>query len=189
MKKIYIKIVVSLIFFAIVLWITSSLISSHQETTRKVEEEKQKKSQIEEAVGHMVQKYNAVTNWQETLNAGDILKKIYTMQVKNILIRCDGRTILIFASVDDIDRHEGKFVVHFCNVLSFNPNLHFFLECDSVMVRKIINQQPRMFEEYAVIASILSVKKLNNFESSRTFVAEGRCLDLMFIGYRMLHEK
>jgi hypothetical protein len=138
----------------------------------------EKRLQIKKSIDEMVDKHNAVADWEIGLFP-------YTIQVENVLARKDGKPVRIIARVHDIVRQEEKYLVYFYKGMPFS---HFvYPEC------------------YAVIADISAVKKVRfelradgpeveDYEgpedvqvdlgpfASNFFIANGLCLELLPLG-------
>lgn len=199
MKKIIGKIISGLILIAIAYWFVSSIILD-----RRVEEEKQelkdeKQLKTERSVADMAAKHNAVIDWRNGFDTNDLglFRPTYTIEVEDALIRTDGRPIMFFAAVVDVARETNKYSVHFHNffdLFSRNGNIHFVLDCTLEQIKEILLHQPNKLEKYAVITRISEVKKVKLklttvsendetfLEPSNAFIAEGQCLDLLFVG-------
>lgn len=170
---------------------------------QKVQTEKLLK--IKKSIQEIITKYNAVTDWQEKLEKGGI-EPIFTVEFQDTLIRKDSRPLLFVAAVEDIVRDNNNYIAHFYNRFNtlLSADVHFVLDCPSEYVQEIMNRSNR-YENYAVIAQISGVRKVSlelitqadsiiyydeysfdvdissDLEPSDTFVAIGRCLDLLFV--------
>lgn len=150
------------------------------------------KSKLESEIGkkmiEMAKHYNAVIDWEKTLEPEEIFSMPYTLEVQNALIREDKRPILFIASIQDIERSGNEYIISFDRRGSFSGL--FILKCSELQVQKILNQpQESLWDNYSIIASISNVKKTrfsltsSSFgEYSEVLIAKGDCLDLMFIG-------
>ncbi|HZX12933.1 MAG TPA: hypothetical protein VFF49_00865 [Thermodesulfobacteriota bacterium] len=209
MNKIVSNFVFPVIVLALVIGIVLNLIScqdsANQAKKEKTESEKIKTEQIKQAISEMVARHNAIADWKKSFFPKDpnaLLNNIYTIDLEAALVRSDNRPILFVAPVVDVERRDNKYFVHFQTggfILHslFSPDIHFVLECDSEQAKKIMAQQPNMFDEYAVVAFISSVRramfKVNAdpvsseeadlvVEPSGIFIVNGQCLELLFIG-------
>ena len=209
MNKIVSNFVFPVIVLALVIGIVLNLIScqdsANQAKKEKTESEKIKTEQIKQAISEMVARHNAVADWKKNFVQKDpnaLLNNIYTIDLEAALVRSDNRPVLFYAPVVDVERRDNKYFAHFQTggfILHslFSPDIHFVLECDSEQAKKIMAQQPNMFDEYAVVAFISSVRramfKVNAdpvsseeadlvVEPSGIFIVNGQCLELLFIG-------
>ncbi len=198
MKKTISRIALGLVLLAMVYWLISSSISDRHSEAQKEKVETEKHLQSEKSVADMVAKHNAVTDWKQNLNKnGEFFwDSVYTIEIEEALIRSDGQPILFFCGVNDIVRKEDKYLVYFSNLFDFliPADIHFVLDCTPDQVKEIMLNRADLFEKYAVIARISEVKKatlkLANYaeidkvvlEPSNVFIAEGRCLELRFVG-------
>jgi len=168
-----------------------------KETAAEEKRQIDRAEQINLAILKMVAKYNAITDWKKGF-AEKMVRGIYTIEMEEALVRKDGRAVLFFGSVSDIMRRDNKYFIHFWNWLDFpSLDIRFVLECDSVKVKKVMDQSNSIFDEFAVVALISSVQKAMFevraesesdeeanivVEPSDVFIAKGRCLDLLFVG-------
>lgn len=201
MKKTILKVVFIFIIWGVGIWIVSNIASCGRSKQDKEKVETEKKIQTERLIAGMVARHNAVTDWNKNLEKkADELKDLYTIEVEEALIRSDGRPVLFFSSVDDIIREKNKHFVHFSKWLGLlSPDIRFVLECDSDQVKKILSQTERGFlAEYAVVAVVSSIQrpkfdvKAQSMDSgepgivveySDIFIAQGRCLELLYVGF------
>ncbi len=143
----------------------------------------QKEYEMEaQAITNMVKKYNAEASWREKLEE---LDEIHISDVQEALARKDGRPVLLYVQVVDVNNSEGKSVIRFRNREARAPTFRLTLECDPQLTKKITDTRNTYFE-YAVIASISSVARWPDAEDedSEPFMVNGRCLDLMPISYQ-----
>jgi hypothetical protein len=209
MKKIISGIAFCLVLLAVVYWLISNKISDRRSKAQTEKVETEKCLQTETFVADMIVKHNAVTNWERSFDKKDSLglfEPIYTVEVEDALVRTDQRPIIFFASVADVERETNKYSVHFHNrydamLSDIGPlygriiaDIHFVLDCTQEQFKEIMLHRGGLFEKYAVIAQISEVKKVKlkataSSESDKVilipsdvFVAEGRCLELRFVG-------
>lgn len=151
-----------------------------------------------EGISAMVAKHNAVQVPSDRLWG-------YTIEVQEAIVRGDGRPVLVYASVYDITKRDGKYIVDFRHLPW--PSVsgpRFILECSADQVEPIIHRRrseslrerfssSMMPDWYAVIASFSHVGKPKFcVEAEPAFdeearvvmgvpdvvIATGRCLDL-----------
>jgi len=150
------------------------------------------KSKLESEIGkkmiEMVKHYNAVIDWEKTIESGKFFSLPLTLEVQNALIREDKRPVLFSASIQDIEKSGNEYIISFDRWESFQGL--FILKCSELQVQKILNQpKETIYDNYSIIASISNVKKKrfsltssSSGEYSEVLIAKGDCLDLMFIG-------
>ena len=141
-------------------------------------------------IAKLIIRYNAVSLWEKEMQD---LHQVFTINIQDALVRKDRRPILIFADVDDIVKENDTNQVSF-EVFNDWNTVRYTLDCDVECVNKIINKYSPNNTEYAIIASISSVRKLKwtisaerlgeedaelDFSTSRTLIANGRCLDVL----------
>jgi hypothetical protein len=145
----------------------------------------------------MINLHNAMINWRdEVLNwKYDIEKQdsnmfgfTYTIDIEEALVRNDGQPIIFFGEAIDISKEANKYLVHFHNCSDFfsrSANIHFILDCTDRQMKKILKHREKKPNKYAVFCEVKKVKlNLTNVSSRKAnaFIAEGRCLDLLFVG-------
>lgn len=160
-----------------------------------------RKQGIKQAVSDMIAKHNAFDKWGEFFI--DYEKKmfggrrgIYTIDVEAALISNDTRPILFYGYVVDVKKVDEKYIVIFD--MTENVDINFVLRCDAEQVVTILSQ-PTEYpgDSYAVVAAISDIKRPKFevdayqdgeydpyiiVEPSDTFVANGVCVDLLFVG-------
>lgn len=179
--------------------------------TPKKTTQQAKEDETPEEVKKLCSQYDAVTDWEEYLSKKAYGQHTYTIEVEDALIRSDGRPILFHCVVDDIVRESDKYVVYWSAgfgssawILSraiFTPDFRFVLDCTPSQIEKLKRQSAGTFDYYAVIAQISEVEKIRfevtgrssrdedsvyeqvsiNLETSDTFIAKGKCLDLFLV--------
>jgi hypothetical protein len=138
--------------------------------------------------------HNAVTDWKKGLGEALKLEPIYTVNLQRLLVRDDGRPLLFYASVNDVKEQNGRNLLVLETQIDIRATLRLVLECDPARAREVMEQRGPEFERYyAVVAQIRSVRKSadesasnrdneSGSASAESFVAEGRALDLLFVG-------
>ena len=168
----------------------------------KMKREAEREDRIKHTVGDMVTKYDALTNWGECfvdyrtkIDGGD--RAINTIDIENALITNDHRPVLFYGYAADVKKiNEKKFVVIFSMIE--NADINFVLRCDAEQVEKILGQPTEYSaDSFAVVAVISNVQRPRFevdayqddeyepyiiVEPSDTFIANGGCLDLLFVG-------
>lgn len=193
-------------FFQIAAWVIviGGIIVGWQEFTQYSKQkaksaERAKKEPTRKAILELATKHNAVVNWEEPLNK--IEPPIFTMEVEDALLLKDSRPVLFLAGVHDVERKENNYLVRFnAEDGAFSQHIEFALDCSDEQIRKITQQQHKhgYWEKYAVIAEIQKVRKVVfNLEAKGgseepeisvdttedVFIANGKCIDLLFVGY------
>lgn len=178
--------------------------SNNRNKAGKQDMESAKKFQLTPQVQELCSKYNAVTDWKQRIGKKGFGEHTYTIEVKDALIRTDGRPILFTYPVYDIVRESDKYLVCFSvsmldaifsGVVSdidffLSCDVHFVLDCTADQVKQIMNHSAGC---YAVIAQISEVEKVRfelssgdsgekvRVETSDVFMAKGKCLDLLLV--------
>lgn len=156
------------------------------------------RTQIQSSLAQMVANYNAVKGWEHEISKSPD-DTVYTVDVKNALIRSDGRPVFFLAEVNDVVPEGDTYYVHLTPwpPLIAQADILFCLQCNSVQAARLLSRRPKMLERYAVVANVSSVRRVEfqvshyaegngevqvSLQPSRAFIANGRCLDLLFIG-------
>ena len=162
-------------------------------------------------VRELCSKYNAVTDWKQPLGKRGFMGHTYTIEVEDTLIGIEGRPILFYGTINDIVKESDKYLVYFAfgfaatlrdiSSIVAGYNVFFVLECTPEQVEHIINLPAEMYDEYAVIAQISKVEKVEKFrfesaEDARVYLAlsdvfraKGKCLDLFFVAGKQKDEQ
>ena len=167
----------------------------------------EKERQITKKIQELCSKYNAVTDWKQHFHKKAFGQHTYTVEVEDALIRTDGRPILFRGVADDIVKESDKYVVYwsagFASRLRgdaihdfvFGRDFRFILDCTPSQVEKIMDNSVNTLDDYAVVAQISEVEKVRfklnansvgedvrvDLKTSDTFMAKGKCLDLLFV--------
>lgn len=137
--------------------------------------------------------HNAVADWKTALPYQS-LGAAYSVQLGDVLVRPDKRPVAFRAYLDDIVRRGDRTYLELEDV-DEPDDLHLTLEATSESVQQVLKQGPSNFDEYAVVAEILTVERPafqlsaeNNpdgpeiqVKASDTFHAQGRCLGLAYL--------
>ena len=197
MKNALGKIVTIVIVLAVGYWLFFGILSKKQVVNVEEQEvQAEKLLKIKKSVQDMVTKHNAVTDWQGSLEK-DGIEPTFTIEFQDTLIRKDSRPLVFVAAVEDIVRDSNSYTAHFHNRfdLLLSADVHFVLDCTPEQVQEIMKQSNSVFENYAVVAHVTSVRKIRyrvvadgdedvRIDSSlisNVFEATGRCLDLIHV--------
>jgi hypothetical protein len=155
------------------------VISSKKAGRESERQRREEQTWIEQAVSAMQTTHNAVTDWKKGLGEAR-LELIYTVDLQRLLVRDDGRPLLFYASVEDVKEQKGLNLLVLETQIDIRATLRLVLECDAARARQVMEQRgPELLKYYAVIAQIRSVQKSAD---ETVFLAEGRALDLVFVG-------
>jgi len=124
----------------------------------------------------MALKYNAIYNCEDKIRALNL--DIYSIDLEDNLIPKDGRPVLLkVAEVRDIVKINNKNIVLLIGELA-RESLLMRLETTLEQI-EAIKIHPNMYEkEYAAI--IAQISSISKNESSNVFIADGRCIELLF---------
>lgn len=125
---------------------------SSKETAEAVERQ-HKDQERKEKLKAFAAKHEATGDWVKVLD-----RRPFTLDLQTALIRTDHRPVLFIASVNDIeplgkDRYRVTFEGE---AYSSQPGVAFILECTSEHISQIQDS----FSEYAVVARIASVRRI-----------------------------
>ena len=191
---------VSLIIMTIVMvvYAISNLISCQDSS--KVEKDKRKTEdqiKIKKAVSDMVVKYGAVDDWNSVLEKKDVLERIYTIHIQEALLNTNEKPILFYAILGDIIRSENDYIIRFETWFNYPETIRFELLGNEAQVKRLLKFTGDLLDEFAVVALIEEVRKpeftikaypINSeeaeveVESSDIFIANGKCLDFLYVG-------
>jgi hypothetical protein len=149
--------------------------------------------ELRTSVENMAAKYNATTNWVNLFDK-EHSGRVFTIDVEEALRPTTVQPVLLVGRIEDLIRRNGKYYVSVNSYSHKAPQIYYILECDGDQANTI-TKHGRGYGEVAVIASIDSVKKpdleVNGISGTdgeieinptdSPFVANGRCLDLLFI--------
>lgn len=182
------KVIWAIIAIGIGIYVISGILKSNEQKGA-TEANKQK---IETAIREMAAKYDAATDWMDSLNSK---KTIYTIDVQNALINANKRPILFRASLEDVSKLQGQYVVHLDTWVGV-VQISFQLQCGDGHVHQMLAKSDRdPWNSFAVVAQIQDINKPLfrvkavpsdeyselELESSDTFIALGQCLDFLYI--------
>jgi hypothetical protein len=174
------KISYCMLFIGLVISVNSCNEVTHKSKINKAEEKQTlqyKKDAIEMAL-----KYNAISNCEE--NIRDINRDIYSIDLEDNLIPKDNRPVLLkVIGVSDIVKINNKYNILFIGKIA-DETLLMRLEATPEQV-EAIKSHPDIHKEYAaIIAQISSIHnkryEKNENEWSNRFIADGRCIALLF---------
>lgn len=189
-------------FIIILLIVITGVATKKPQATKDQELEMEKHAEIAKIIYVMVNKYNAITDWGKRFE-GRIgsFDTTYTIEVQDAIVKTDGRPILFFNHLNDVVKKGEKYFLYFGDEFGVEEgaNIHFILECTPGQAEKIMVQSKEVFDNYAVVGQITEVKKIRfqhtyiadedadfidvEFAPSNVFIANGVCLDFVFVGH------
>jgi hypothetical protein len=172
------------------LFIWGCVAYQHHEQAKEEAKWRAKRKEVEDAIATFAARYNAVADWQKSLRSQNPGGTIYTAQVAPVLVRSDARPMLFLASVRDVVKEEGRFVLLFDGRVSLGSR--FLLRLDASTDEANLAMSHRRndpADRFAVVATITSVDSSTmavhdeaGTEQKPVSQASGRCVDLMPIG-------
>jgi hypothetical protein len=148
----------------------------HREQTRKAQEQAAKRAEFESRISGFTAKYNASTNWQRPLLAKGKSEKLYSVELQPLLVRADGRPVLVFASLRNVSESDGRTVIYLDEATSLESQLKLRLDCTPEQAHVAMSAGPP--QTFEVIAQIRSVEYVLAGDYS---LATGQCVDLMSV--------
>jgi hypothetical protein len=196
------KIKKSLIILAVVAvagFFGHKILEEDKQEDLREDEEKQAELKKEQTIQELVNKYNALDNWDKNID--------YTIQLQDLLISPD-RPILFTGNVEDVFKKDNKYFISFTTDWYTMPEINFVLECNYdkilIILNMLENDKDSQFYyffsdygNYAVIARIDDIKKVKlqitgypegegearlEYAPTDTFIATGECIDFSYIG-------
>ncbi len=190
-----------LITVGVVLQLSACQSSSKIEAPEKEDLRRERK-----AVVDLVAKHQAVVlDWQGIPPHTD--RSLYSIEVKEQMLRTDSRPIVFTAILHDIDQRDGKYIVRFLKKSHFvsptsasflkTPRIMFLLDSSAEQIQQFLHQSTTLWDQYAVVASISSIQKALFgvgavpltaddaevvVQPAEVFIAHGRCLEAFFVG-------
>lgn len=160
-------------------------INSCNEATNKAKKNKAEEKltgQFKKDANEMALKYNAISNCAEKIRA--INRDIYSIDLEDNLISKEGRPVMLnVLGVRDIVRINNKYNVLFIAEIA-DETLIMRLEATLEQVEAIKGHSDIYKEYAAIITQISSIRnkryEKNENEWSNWFIADGRCIDLLF---------
>jgi hypothetical protein len=154
----------------------------HREQTRKAQEQTQeqaaKREEFESRISAFAVKHDAVMMWQKALLAKGKTEKLYSAELAPLLVRPDGRPVLVFASLRNVSESGGRTVVYFDDATSLESRFKLQLDCSPERAYSLtVNDAAYRF---AVIGQIRSVDYVLAGDYS---LATGRCVDVMSVSF------
>ena len=185
--------VVALAVTAAGVWLAVRKTSERSSAAREQIRSERAERELRISVENMATKYNAVTNWVDLFGEQDS-GRVFTIDVDEALRPTNGQPVLLVGHLEDLAKRNGKYYMSIDSFSHKAPEIYYILECDGNQADSI-TKHGRDSVEVAVIASIDTVKKPDlavkgisgtdgEIEISPTdspFVANGRCLDLLFV--------
>jgi hypothetical protein len=142
------------------------LVYRHRQRAIEVHELAARRAEFDSRLSQFAARYNAVTDWQKSL-----LGVPDTSELAPLLVRADGRSILVVASLLSLSEIEGQTVVYFDAADRPESRFKLQLDCSSAQAHSLVSDGGPYF---AVIARIRSLDYIGN-----NSLARGRCIDLM----------
>lgn len=190
-----------LIIAGVALQLSACQSSSKIETQWKEDLLRQRK-----AVADLVTKHQAVVlDWQGIPPNTD--RSLYSIEVKEQVLRQDNRPLVFTAVLYDIDQRDGQYVArflkppHFVSLASASsfstPVILFLLDSSAEQIQQFLQQSTSQGDQHAIVAFISSIQRpllgvgaepLTEEDAevvaqpAEVFIARGRLLESLFVG-------
>jgi hypothetical protein len=168
------RVVPLLIGLAVVAAVGGYFVYKHHEESRKAQEQAAKRAGFESRSSAYAARHNAVTDWKRPLLAKGELEKTYSVELARLLVRPDGRPILVFASLENVSESDGRTLIYLDEATSLESRLKLQLDCSPEQAHVAMSAGPP--QTFEVIAQIRSVEYVLAGDYS---LATGKCVDLM----------
>lgn len=107
------------------------------------------------AISELASKHGAYIEWRKLLDDYSRLRRTYTHELQESLIRPDGRPVILISSVNDIIKLDnGQYEVRGHEQLGVGPDLYFRLSCTREPMAPLLSRPPELTDEYAFVAKI-----------------------------------
>lgn len=177
------------ILLAIIGWLYFS-----DDSGKKVDgSKKESTSEIEKKITELALKHNAFVFGVKAFKDRE---KLYSFELKRVLVRKDNRPVVVVASIDDIIEENGLFYVTFIEFF-VEAGIRFILSSDSASAVRIMKEPiDRLNDRFAIIATVTDVAKPKltmganpqdeyyaevELEASNTYVVHGKLIDFLFV--------
>jgi hypothetical protein len=153
-----------------------------REQTRRTQEQTQeqaaKRAEFESRISAYAAKHNAVADWQTPLLVKGKPERVYSVELAPLLVRPDGRPVLVFASLRNVSESGGRTVVYFDDATSLESRFKLQLDCSPEQAHSLtVNDAAYRF---AVIGQVRSVEYVPAGDYS---LATGSCVDVMAVSF------
>jgi len=144
------------------------------EDTRVAQQRAARQAQFISRISELATKNDAATDWQKAISTLGNQRKIYTAELQTLLVRHDGRPVLVFASLQNVGDSHGRTVLYLDDAARLESNLKLQLDSTPDQKHLVMSSEPP--HTFAVVARIRSVEYVVGSDSS---LATGDCVDLM----------
>jgi hypothetical protein len=148
----------------------------HHVESREAQERAARRVEFETRITQFTAKNSAVTDWQKPLLAKGKPEKTYSVELAPLLVRQDGRPVLVFASLLNVSESEGRTLIYFDEADRPESQFKLQLDCSPEQAHSLMSDNTAY--RFAVIAQIRSVDYVLAGDYS---VATGRCVDVMSV--------
>ena len=200
MKSIYSKLITAAVIIAIGAYVFSVTVSPRRSRAKREQARMEERLRVKQAVTDMITKFDAVEEWEASLDKTKTHRSIYTIDIRQALLQTGGRPILVYGSLDDVLDGQEQDILRFTDFLiGLETTIFFELQCDKEKTKALLEAPTSfIFDDFAVVAEIQEVSKPRfvvkaypseayeyeeeiEIESSDALIATGRCLDFVFV--------
>jgi hypothetical protein len=195
------------IWIFLTLLMSAYFVNSYLENKAKREAEKAEEKRIEKtikaAVAQLVERNNAVHNWEKELSKGEKfrLEPILTIELERLWLT--DRPILFVGSIKDIstidqDNYRIKIKRNLFSSFKymFETELQLLLQCPKQKVDSFLKDYPDLFKDFgykngvAVVADINETETIivpgSEGEREEIKIGKGKCIDILYTGHVQL---
>lgn len=185
----------------VVLLIGAYFVNLYIENKKKEYAKKAEKERIEiatrEAVSQLVERTNAIANWEKDLSQGDKFRVTPILTVELERLWLTDRPIIFFGTIKDIatsdhDNYRIEIERSFLSNIDypFSTELQLSLQCPKSRVDSFLRDHPDLLKEplsgVAIIADIdkIETKIVNGSEGEQEEIkiGKGKCIDMLYTG-------
>ena len=181
--------------------LVSSLLGACDRQERAAQDAAHKVAARSKAIAELASRYRADVAWRKPFEDYSRLRRTYTYELQEALIRADGRPVVLVGPIDDIIRlDDGQYEVRSHERLGVGPQLYLQLACTKDQVGSLLSTAPELLDEYAFVAKVsrLSAPRLRAgaerdatddvpsteivVEPAEVVVAVGQCIEISKLG-------
>jgi hypothetical protein len=188
-------------FWIVTFLIVPSLLGACGRQKRTAKDAAHKIAARSKVIAELASSYRADVTWRKPFEDYSRLRRTYTYELQEALIRPDGRPVVLVGPIDDIIRlDDGQYEVRSHELLGLGPQIYFQLACTKDQVGAFLSKAPKLLDEYAFVAKVsrLSAPRLSAaaerdatddvpsteivVEPAEVVVAVGQCIDISKLG-------
>jgi hypothetical protein len=162
-----------LLLLAVIGGVAWYLISAHLAAVRNQRAAEIKQQQQAADITALVLRYNAVTNWQESLPDRGLGQQPFSIDVSRALIGRHQQPVLIECNLNDVFEKDGRIVASLSSTRGGAYDLSLELQCNPEQVKTFTGLKE--YSHFAVVARCHEVQRLSGEDGG--FSVKGELLD------------